>query len=206
MYFIVDLDGSAVAKFEHARANDFVARVHPGNNGHLVALRTFDLDELLADAAVGSALLVFEIGDDEDRIAIRCITNRRRRQRDHRTACAQSYLYLNEHAGPQFTLWVRECGLDLDIAGCLVHYRIERRDAAGEHPSGQILAGDSQAAANSYLPECLLRKTHIDIDPAARYCPRFALRIPKIPEKGARMVLRSIVAWISATFASVAFC
>jgi hypothetical protein len=42
--------------------------------------------------------------------------------------------------------------------------------------------------------------------PAARYWPRFARRMPRIPEKGARIVFRAIVARISPTRAVPSVC
>ena len=136
----------------------------PGDDGHLVATRPFELDELLTHAAVGLPFRVLEIGDDEDRVAVRGVTDGGRRQRDHRAARAQDDFHLNEHAGPQLTFRIGEGRLHLNISGGLVHYRVKRCNTTGEHLAPEIFGGDAQVAADSHLSGCLLRHAEVHIN------------------------------------------
>ena len=84
---VVDDDGGAVAELEHARGHDLVARVdarrrpRPGRRAPRRASRTAGARR---DRSGPSGRT--ELGDDEDRIAVGRIADRRPRQRDGRAA------------------------------------------------------------------------------------------------------------------------
>src|ERR1700675_2677670 len=74
--FVVDRNGGTIAQLENAGADYFVAFVHARDDRNLVTARTVDLYELLPHAAVGLPLRTLQIGDDVNRVAIRCIADR----------------------------------------------------------------------------------------------------------------------------------
>src|SRR5688572_10197090 len=122
LYGVVDEHGGPVPQLEHARRHDLVPRIDARQDGHLVAARRAGLDELLADSAIRLAVLRFHLGDDEDRIAVRRVTDRRRRQGDDLLAGAERNLRLDEHARPQPAARIRERRLHLDVPGRLVNH------------------------------------------------------------------------------------
>src|SRR5712672_2338921 len=79
-------DGGAAAQLEDARGHHFFAGLEPVEDGDLVAAHVADVHELLAHAAVGVAARTLYVFDDEDRVAVRRVTDRRRRKRKHRFA------------------------------------------------------------------------------------------------------------------------
>jgi hypothetical protein len=125
---VIDEHGAAVAQLEHAGCNDFFARLHAGRHTDLVAPRSLDLHELLADAAIRLAVLPFHFSHDEDRITVRCVADSRRGQCDHGAAGSHHHFRLHEHAGPQPSLGIRQRRLHLDVARLGIHDRVDCRD------------------------------------------------------------------------------
>src|SRR5262245_4554239 len=99
---VVDLDGRAVAQLEHPRGHDLLAGLEPREDRDLVAAAGPDLDELLAHALVGlAAVLVLQLRDDEDRVAVGSVIDRGRRDRDDVAGGAEVHVRLHEHPGPE---------------------------------------------------------------------------------------------------------
>src|SRR2546428_9673086 len=85
---IVDENGRTVAKLEHTRTDGLFARLEAGQDRDLIAARGTELDKLLAHAAIGLTIRVLEVCDNEHRIAVRRVADRRRRQGYNRAARA----------------------------------------------------------------------------------------------------------------------
>src|SRR4051794_25391522 len=64
----------------------------------------------------------------------------------------------------QFAIRVRQGSLYLNIASGLVYDRVESRNPSGEGLARQIFRGHTQAAADMYLGQRLLRQTEIHIN------------------------------------------
>src|SRR5208283_4248924 len=76
LYRVVDHNRRGVAQPERPRADNFVSRIQSGSDRHLIALTAFYLDYLLANPAVALArLLIFNVGDHEYGIAVRCVVD-----------------------------------------------------------------------------------------------------------------------------------
>src|SRR6266536_2851652 len=117
---VVHDDGGAVAELEDSGGHDFLARLDAGDDRDLIPPRAAQLHELLVDAAVRLPFRTFQVADDEDRVAVRRVADRGRRQRDDRSAGSQHDLRFDEHTGPQLVLTIRERGLNLDVARGLI--------------------------------------------------------------------------------------
>src|SRR6266542_2693902 len=164
---VVDLDGGAVAELEDARGHDFLPLLEAGGDRDLVSARGAELDDLLTHAAIDLAVGLLQVRHDEDGVAVRRVVDRGGRERDDRLARRQKDLCVHEHAGLQLPLRVRERGLDLDVAGRLVHDRVERGDRSCEH-RGRRAAGapgrDAQSASHSHAGDLLLGHGEVHVD------------------------------------------
>src|SRR5581483_10591920 len=168
LHLVVDLDGCAVTELEDTRRDNFIARIDAGENGYLISARTANLDELLPHAAIRLPLLVFHIGDDIHRIAIRGVTDSRSRQFDGGTAAAEVETHLDEHTRTQPVALVGQGRLDLHVASVLVNERVNSRDVTVENVAGQFGGADPHRATVLNLRPLLLGNTEIDVNGVKR--------------------------------------
>src|SRR5437773_1157624 len=117
---VIDENGGAVSKFKDSRGDDLFLRFDTRKNCDLIPARGPDLYKLLARAEVLLPLRIFEVFDDEYRIAIWGIADRGSRKRHGLSASAQHYFRLNEHSRPQLALWVGQRCLHLNVSSGLV--------------------------------------------------------------------------------------
>src|SRR2546426_6017580 len=162
--FVVYENRRTVAKLEHTGADDLFASLKARENCDLIATRRPELDELLAHAAIGLALLVLEVRDDEYRIAIWRIADGGTRKSYNRTTRAQENLRLNEHTGSQRALRVGQRGLKLNVSGRFVHDRVDGRNASRVLDPRQIAGCDANVVAGMHLARVLLRHAEIHIN------------------------------------------
>src|SRR6266536_1466991 len=164
---VVDLDGGAVAELEDARGHDFLPLLEAGGDRDLVSARGAELDDLLAHAAIDLAVGLLQVRHDEDGVAVRRVVDRGGRERDDRLARRQKDPCVHEHAGLQLPLRVRERGLDLDVAGRLIHDRVERGDLAGElrgRGASGAPGSDAHSASHSHAGDLLLGHGEVHVD------------------------------------------
>src|SRR5437016_10292747 len=83
---VVDSNRRAVAQLEHPGAHHFIPRIHARDHRHLVTARAFNFHELLAHSAIALSFLILEVGNNKDRVSVRCVADRGRRQRHRRAA------------------------------------------------------------------------------------------------------------------------
>src|SRR5206468_2950417 len=94
---VVDENGAAVPKLEDSRGDDLFFRLDTGKDCDLITARGAEFHELLTHAEVLAPLRILQVFDNEYRITIRCIADRRSRQRHGRLVRAQQNFRLNEH-------------------------------------------------------------------------------------------------------------
>src|SRR5579872_1492699 len=164
LHLVVDLDWSSVTKSEHSGTDDLVAGFEAGGNCDLIATRTFDLDHLLTDTAVGMPLPIGHVGHDVNRVAVRGIVDGRRRKRHYLARRTQRQVDANKHSGPQLAARIGESRLHLDVARLLIDNRVNRIDAAGELGAVQIITADPYGPADSNLRRFLLRYAEVHIN------------------------------------------
>ena len=162
--FIVDRDRSAIAQLEHSRSDDFISRIHTRDHRDLIASRTLDLNELLSHSAIRFAFRILEIGNHEDRIAIRGIVDSGRWQSNHRAVGSNADIDLDEHARAQLALRISESGLHLNVPRGLVNHGIESCDLSRKNLARNIFRRHVQIAADSHLPGRLLGYAEIHIN------------------------------------------
>src|SRR5215469_3045223 len=162
--FVVNLDSSAVAQLEHARADDFLARVHPRSDRDLVATRGTNFYELLAHPAIAIALWAFQFSHDKNRITVRGVADCGCGQRNRRLAGTEGEVHLHEHTRTQFATRVGEGCLNLDVARGLVYHRIKRSNTTGKHLARHLLSTHANSAADLNLSGNLLRHPEVHID------------------------------------------
>src|ERR1700747_1967799 len=85
LHRVVDHDRCPIAQLEHSRAHIFIARIQAGHNRPLIAARPFNSHHLLTHSSVAVPLRILHIADDENRISVGSVVNRRRGQRHHVT-------------------------------------------------------------------------------------------------------------------------
>ena len=209
---VVHLDGGAVAELEDARGHDLLARPRAGDDGDLVAARAAELHELLPHAAVGRRRSGPSASrDDEDRVAVGRVADRRGRQRDDAARLARARpapprTCRAAAAPPGFanvawtwTLRVASSTTESIARDPPVTRRRpawpSARHAAPRRPTRtrRPAAAARRSSRRSGRAPAAARSGRR----ASRYWPRFTWRMPRTPANGARIVLRSIVARIS---------
>src|SRR5580693_8463127 len=96
---VIDLDGCAALEPEHARCDNFVTRLKPGDHRNHIAACLPSLDKLFLNALVFFALRVFQLGDHKNGIAIRRVMNGGGGNRHHILPFAQDDTHFGKHPG-----------------------------------------------------------------------------------------------------------
>src|SRR6185436_781132 len=131
---------------------------------NLITARGPEPDDLLTHPAIGMALVVFHVRDDEYRVAVWRVADSRCGKRDHGLTCAEDDLGLHEHARPKFRVWIGERRLHLNVAGRFIDRRVDRRDTSVERDIAETFGGDAHVAADAGLGDRLLRNTEVHVD------------------------------------------
>src|SRR5438046_9366005 len=102
--------------------------------------------------------------NDEDKIPIRRVSDRRRWKRNDGAALPHYHARLDEHPRKEFTVFVREGRLDVDIAGGLIDNGVDRRDLAPCGDSRYALDVYIQLRADMNIMHLLLGNGEVHID------------------------------------------
>src|ERR1700756_1719086 len=94
LHFVVHVDRRSIAELENSRGHHFIPRVPPRHDRHLVTARPVNLHKLLAHSFVGLSLRILHFRDDEDRISIRRVADRRCRQSNRLFIYSIAYFHL----------------------------------------------------------------------------------------------------------------
>src|SRR6185437_10452765 len=187
-YAVVNLDRRAVLQLQLPAGHHLGALRQTLDDRHLIAARaTGDHEGLLHHQRIRRKLLLVlartvvnrlatlrarpclrlvVIGFLQHRVnrfAVRVVDHRGLRQRQIALGGAGIHGNFREHAGRQLTVMVRNGGLDLHVAGVVVHFRIDRTDLAGERVIAERVQRQIDLLSDMYATELTLRHEEVHI-------------------------------------------